>query len=409
LEAYYQETGRAGRDGLRSDCVLFYSYGDRQKIEYFINQMTNEKERQIAHNKLYDIIHFCETGECRRKLLLDYFGEEYKQEKCSSCDNCLIPKDEMEATGETRAILSCVEELGEMFGINYCIDVLTASKSSRIQNNGHASLRSYGSGKNLPKRTWHTFIRELLRRGYLRLEGEYPVLKLCHKSRDMLLSAAGEKIFLVKPAEVKKTIAKEYGSEDGELFEALRVLRKTLADAENYPPYMIFNDASLKQMALWRPCTQADFRKITGVGDKKLKKYSAIFTGEIRRFCEKHNSCGQPAKKRPSEHVTLEMLNQNMNLDEITLKRNLSLNTIYAHIEKLIFSGENIPIETFIKKDKIDAISKAILELGGENPKPIREKLGDGFSYGEIKLVRAGMYMRDTAPSQVKFMIHDIK
>ncbi len=304
LEAYYQETGRAGRDGLRSDCVLFFSYGDRQKIEYFINQMTNEKERQIAHDKLMDIINFCETTVCRRKLLLGYFGEEYDEKECNGCDNCLMPKDEMEATGEILTILSCIEELGEKFGINYCIDVLTAAKSSRILHNGHSSLRSYGSGKDLPKKMWHGFIRELLRRGYLKLDGEYPVLKLCQKSRDILSGSksgvTNEKIYLVRPQIVEKPAITEQDTEDRGLFEALRVLRKTLADAENYPPYMIFNDVSLKQMALLRPCTSEDFRKITGVGDKKLERYGAIFINEIRRFCEKQSSLGQPVKKQSS-------------------------------------------------------------------------------------------------------------
>jgi ATP-dependent DNA helicase RecQ len=399
LEAYYQETGRAGRDGLRSDCVLFYSYGDRQKIEYFINQMTNDMEKQIAHNKLMEIINFCETTVCRRKLLLSYFGEEYKENKCSGCDNCLIPKEEIEATGEILTILSCVRELDEKFGINYCIDVLTASKSSRIMQNDHMVLHSYGSGKNLPKKMWHGFIRELLQREYLNLEGEYPVLKLCQKGRDLLSGPKGnvatEKIYLAKPQVVEKPTTRpdmiEQDADDRGLFEALRTLRKTLADAENYPPYMIFNDSSLKQMAAKRPCTPEDFRKITGVGDKKLESYGAIFISEIKRFCEKQGSFSPSVKKRSSDSITLEMLDQGMDLDLITITRNLSLNTIYGHIENLILSGENIDIERFISKEKIEGISNAILEIGGGALKPIKDKLGDNFSYGEIKLVRAKM------------------
>jgi len=395
LEAYYQETGRSGRDGLRSDCVLFYSYGDRQKIEYFINQMTNEKERLIAHNKLMEIINFCETTVCRRKLLLGYFGEDYKENKCNGCDNCLIPKEEIEAAGEILTILSCVRELDEKFGINYCIDVLTASKSSRVMQNCHTVLRSYGSGKNLPKKMWHGFIRELLQRDYLNLDGEYPVLKLCQKGRDLLSGSKGnvaaEKIYLVKPQAIEKPAIIEQDADDRGLFEVLRTLRKTLADAQNYPPYMIFNDSSLKQMAAKRPCTPEDFRKITGVGDKKLESYGSIFISEIKRFCEKQGEISQPMKKRPSELVTLEMLGQGMDLDMITITRNLSLNTIYGHIENLILAGENIDIERFVSREKIKAISSVIFEIGGGALKPIKDRLGDTISYGEIRLVSAQM------------------
>jgi ATP-dependent DNA helicase RecQ len=183
----------------------------------------------------------------------------------------------------------------------------------------------------------------------------------------------------------------EQDADDRGLFEALRTLRKTLADAENSPPFIIFHDSSLKQMAAKRPCTPEDFRKITGVGDKKLESYGSIFISEIKRFCEKQGSSSSPVKKRSSDSITLEMLDQGMDLDKITLSRNLSLNTIYGHIENLILAGENIDIEKFVSKEKIEAISSAIFEIGGGALKPIKDKLGDNFSYGEIKLVKAKM------------------
>ncbi|VVB87822.1 putative ATP-dependent RNA helicase [uncultured archaeon] len=292
LEAYYQQTGRAGRDGLKSDCVLFYSYADRQKVEYFINQMLDERERRIALNKLQDLINFCETSICRRKILLGYFGEDFKEENCRACDNCLDPRDKIDASLEVFMIMSCIEELHERFGINYVADVLAGSKSQRLVQNGHSSLKSFGSGKNLGKKLWISFIRVLLQLGYLKLEGEsYPILRLDQKGRAFFSDhciGKKEAIFLAKPDEIENTVKPENPEYDHGLFEALRILRKKLADAENFPPYIVFSDVSLKQMAAIFPRNLNEFRKITGVGNTKLEKYGAVFVDEINRYCEKN-------------------------------------------------------------------------------------------------------------------------
>src|SRR3990167_5978465 len=200
IEGYYQETGRAGRDGLKSDCILFFSYGDKFKIEHFILQKTDENEKQTALKQLREIINYCEGNVCRRKLLLTYFGEVFDESNCGHCDICLEPKERFDGTIAAQKILSCIYRTGERFGINYIVDVLTGSKNKKIAQNRHDTIKTYGAGKEYPKSQWQSLIRELIRSGYVQLEGDqYPVLRLNSKSRDVLLHNG--QVSLTKPEE----------------------------------------------------------------------------------------------------------------------------------------------------------------------------------------------------------------
>jgi ATP-dependent DNA helicase RecQ len=187
LEAYYQENGRAGRDGDRSDCILFFSYGDKTKIEYFIDQKEDETEKRIAYKKLRDMVDFCESRTCRRKILLNYFGEAYDETSCRNCDNCLEPKETIDGTIIAQKIISCASQVKERFGMSYIADVLCGSRSQKVIRNRHDTLTTYGTGKEYSKKQWQAFIRELIQLGYLRLEGDrYPVVKLNQKSHGIL-------------------------------------------------------------------------------------------------------------------------------------------------------------------------------------------------------------------------------
>ncbi len=288
IEGYYQETGRAGRDGLKSDCILFFSYADKFKIEHFIELKTDEKEKLAAQRKLREIISYCEGTECRRRILLAYFGEDFDESDCGSCDTCREPKEKFDGTIAAQKILSCIYRTGDRFGITYIIDVLTGSRNQKVLDNHHDTIKTYGVGKEYPRTQWQSFTRELIQTGYLKLDGDkYPVLRLNEKSRSVLFN--NEKVYLTKPEESIETRKKDEQDKkerdyDRSLFERLRTLRKTLADHEHIPPYVIFHDTALKEMSACLPKNLDDFRKIKGVGEQKLKKYGEIFITEIYGF-----------------------------------------------------------------------------------------------------------------------------
>jgi len=289
IESYYQEIGRAGRDGLESDCILFFSYGDKIKIEILIDKKRNPKKKQIAYKKLQDMINFCDGTECRRKMLLEYFGESYEGQ-CGKCDTCLQPKEKMDGNEIAKKAIYCINEVGRRFGMNYVVSILVGKNEKRLRNNRHDTLKSYGVGKDYSAKQWQSFIRELVRNGFLDVVGgKYPVLKLNRKSQEVMWNKIS--VTLTKPEKIEKIIVekKETQEINDELFEILRSMRKIIADTEKIPPYIVFPDTTLKEMSTYYPQNEEELKKIHGVGEVKIEKYGKIFLERIIAYCKVRN------------------------------------------------------------------------------------------------------------------------
>lgn len=287
IESYYQETGRAGRDGLQSHCLLFFNPGDISKIRYFIDQKTNKLQQKVAIDHLNAMVDYAESRKCRRVPLINYFGENYDVENCGLCDNCVNPEEPMfDLSSEAIKFLQCMSETEEVFGAVHVINVLRGSNSERVQNYNHNECNIYGQGSDLTTKQWQNLVRQFLQQRIIDKESKYGVLSLNGKSYEILSGKRKFEGYPPPPDQIKskaKNVSRLPASK-GDLFDKLRKKRKELADEKNVPPYVIFSDKTLVDMCEKLPQNKKEFIEVFGVGDKKLQKFGSIFLDIIKKY-----------------------------------------------------------------------------------------------------------------------------
>lgn len=407
VESYYQETGRAGRDGAPAHCLLFFSRGDIPRIRYFIDRITDEQERQIALKKLEQMAGYAVHNVCRRKQLLGFFGEEYPDDNCGTCDICTGSIESVDISRDAQIFMSAMARTQERFGISHIVDVISGADTRRIRQLQHDTIKTYGAGKDKDKKYWRYLADELLAQEAVRQEGgEYPVLKLTSKGLNIL---RGEEPIMALKREEKKakgipakgTVSAGY---DQGLFEVLRGIRKRIAEKEKVPPFVVFSDKTLHEMAGRHPVSLSGMRKINGVGLIKLERYGEAFVHAIQEYLKDNpgipdgteglrefDDLPVPKKKKSTVEETYRLFETGLPLEEIAKRRGLAPSTIAEHLARMIRAGRSIEMNRLVDPAKRQQIEAIFLSLQHWNLKPVIEQSGGTVTYEEAKLVRADL------------------
>lgn len=393
IESYYQEIGRAGRDGLKADTLLFYSFADVIVHRKFIEESAL---KEVSNAKLERIQQFCDAQICRRKILLSYFGE-HLEEDCGNCDVCKDPPRQFDGTLIAQKALSAVVRLKEKVSAGTVIDVLRGSSRQEIISKGYNKVKTYGAGKDVPHQDWQQYMLQLLNLGYISVAyDEGNALKLTEQSKEVLFS--GRKVNLVHLASMKsdpvKAVAKAKPAKQvhrEDLFEALRKLRLKISRSSRIAPYLVFSDATLHEMTEEKPTSEFEMKMISGVGERKYQLYGEFFINEILEFEQNKN---QEAKKSSqSFYETYEFYKQGYSVDEIAQIRKINPVTIYSHLASLYEKGADVDILSFINANELECIQNAVNKLGNINTKDLYVYMNEEIAYYKIRLATSFIKM----------------